>query len=356
MNEVERLKNQLLEPRGMEEPPVKLWLPTGSTLLNLACAGRADRGLPVGRYHWLVGDSDSGKTWLTLSMLAEASRLPAFDEHRFIHDDAEGGSLMNIRRYFGSKVVERIEPPRWDDGQPVYSTEVEDFHFYVSDAFDQSRPFIYILDSMDVLEAKADAKKFEKRREAHRKGTKEAGSYGMDKAKENSASIRRMMSRLRTHDTSIVIIISQTREGEYGKTASGGRALPFYATCNIWTKCGNRLTRELDGVKYQTGVECIAQIHRNRVTGKKPTVSFPIYHSYGIDDVGSCIDYLLSVKHWKMRKQTIIAPELEIEASRPKMIREVERQGLEEVLSDVVGDVWNQIEKACELDRKARYA
>src|SRR2546423_5801296 len=77
-------------------------LSSGSTLLNLACTDHPDLGFFKGAYYYLVGDSVSGKTWLSLSCFAEACCNDAFHDYRLIFDDVEGGALMDIRRYFGN--------------------------------------------------------------------------------------------------------------------------------------------------------------------------------------------------------------------------------------------------------------
>jgi len=55
-------------------------LSTGSTLLNLACSGRVNGGFLKGFYYFIVGDSKSGKTFLSLTCLAEASINKDFDD------------------------------------------------------------------------------------------------------------------------------------------------------------------------------------------------------------------------------------------------------------------------------------
>jgi len=62
------------------------FLSTGSTLLNLACTGKPYYGFAKGHYYFIVGDSVSGKTFLSLTCLAEASINPNFDNYRFIYD------------------------------------------------------------------------------------------------------------------------------------------------------------------------------------------------------------------------------------------------------------------------------
>src|SRR5690606_33915961 len=109
--------------------------------------------------------------------LAEACRNKHFDNYRLIHDDVEGGALMNIRRFFGKALEERLEPPSRDEqGDPIYSSSVEQFYYLLDDAFKMGQPFVYVLDSMDSLTSDAEEEKFDKKKEAHRKGQQTTGT------------------------------------------------------------------------------------------------------------------------------------------------------------------------------------
>lgn len=338
------------------------FLSTGSTLLNLALTGKPNCGFVKGKYHFIVGDSTSGKTFLSLTCLAEAANNPRYKKHRFIYDDAEGGALMDIERFFGSKVAKRIRPPeKTKDGEAVYSHSIEDFYYHVDDALQKDRPFIYILDSMDSLTSEAEQEKFHKQKKAHRKGKKSAGSFGDGKAKKNSSGIRSLMGPLGESD-SILIIINQTRDNiGFGsqfnpKSRSGGHALRFYATWEIWSSVVGQLKRTFKGKDRELGITCRVKIKKNRITGRKRTVDIPIYHSFGIDDIGSCVNFLIEEKHWTKKKSgKIIADDFDFAGPREKLIQYIEDEGMEMDLRDLVGEVWNSIEKACAVKRKKRY-
>jgi len=282
------------------------FLSTGSTLLNLALTGKPNCGFIKGRYHFIVGDSTSGKTFLSLTCLAEAAKNSNFKKYRFIYDDAEGGALMDFGKFFGEKVARRIRPPRkTKDSSPLYSVSIEEFYYNVDDAIRKEKPFIYILDSMDSLSSTNEEAKFKQHKNAWRKGTKAPGSYGDGKAKKNSVGIRQLLTPLR-ESNSILIIINQTRDnigfGFEKKTRSGGHALRFYATWEIWSSVVGKITRTVGGSVRQLGVICRIKIKKNRVTGRERTIDIPIYHSFGIDDIGSCVEFLIKEKHWKKKK------------------------------------------------------
>ena len=82
-------------PKRRDPIPNADLLKTGSTVLDLAISGRRAGGIPKGKYVWMVGDSSSGKTFLMLTCLAEASINKGFDN--LMHDPGSHGySYRNI--------------------------------------------------------------------------------------------------------------------------------------------------------------------------------------------------------------------------------------------------------------------
>jgi len=316
----------------------------------------------VGGYHLFVGDSDSGKSWFMHTALAEASINSKFNEYRLIYDNTEAKSLMDIARYFGDRLAARIEAPRTKNGEPVYSETTEDFYYNVDDALGLDRPFIYILDSQDSLTSNREAKKFDQLK-AKARGKKvevSDGDYSDGKAKVHSSHMRKLIAPL-AKTGSILIVVNQSRDSfsMFDRDSySGGRALKFYAVCQLWSYHAGKIQREYHGKKRQLGIRSLVKIKKNHITGKMGEVEVPIYHSHGFDDVGSCVDYLLGEKVWTKNKAgtiqaTGIGPT--IEANREKLIRRIEGQNMEDDLRDLVGETWKEIEAATAVERKDRY-
>lgn len=356
-------RQALLSVKGEQGLSKESAVSSGSTLLNLACTERPDVAFSKGGYYYLVGDSMSGKTWLSMSCFAEASRNPAFKDYDLIFDDAEGGAKMDIAHYFGKEVARRLRPPRVKNGLPVMSDTVESFYYHIFDLLESGRPFIYVLDSQDALTSTAAEQKLKKQRKASEEGQKSTGSYGDGKAKYHSENIRIVVSKLRKTG-SILIIIGQTRDNiGFGamfepKTRSGGKALRFYADLEMWSSVGKKIKRVVRGNKRTIGGRCIVEVRKNRFTGKvgkDRSITLPIYYSLGIDDVGACVDYLLEQKHWKAANGVINAVELKKQMSRYDLIRYIEERNFEVPLSKLVAKVWRQVESECIVHRKRRY-
>ena len=81
-----------------------------------------------------------------------------------------------------------------------------------------------------------------------------------------------------------------------------------------------------------------------------------IFPSFGIDDLGTCVDYLVEEGFWPCTKLTIDAKGLNISGTREKIIRAIEKKGMAGKLRELCGQCWNEVESACDLQRKNRYA
>lgn len=344
--------------------PSKLYVSSGSTLLNLATTGRPSRGFLTGTYILFVGDSETGKTWFSITCMAEAANDPRFDDYELILDDVEYGSLMDIKKYFGDKLAKRIRAPRGTietaecpKSLPLCSESLEEAYDNIETCVSEG-PCIYVLDSMDVLEAKDDQKKAAEDKKARGEGKEVGGSYGMAKAKLNSTRLRGIVNKLRK-TKSILIIISQTRDnigfGFETKTRAGGRALKFYAHLEIWSSLLKKIKKKVNDKDREQGAFSQLKIAKNRYSGWKGKVTVPFLRGYGIDDIGSCIDFLVEEKHWKKGTNGIIAKEFNTGLSRDKLIKAIEQNELVPKLREVCKTVWDDIESRVIPERKPRY-
>lgn len=356
-----KLKAQLRAPK----PAPQEWpaLSTGSTLLNLGCNDRPTVGFRGGHYYLFVGDSGSGKTYLTLSSLAEAANNPAFDEYDLIYDGPEYGAEMNFTQHFGSKMAARVRPPAVNkDGTPRYSRTVEEFFGFTDRLFTAGKPFVLVLDSLDVLVPAADIKLAKKNNAAALAEGEQKGTYGTKKAKLLSEGMRMWMGPLQDSG-SIIILLAQTRTNiGFGaqfqpKTRSGGNAPTFYAALEIWTSVRKILKKDINGTKRPLGIIVEANVRKNRQTGKPDQkVQVPIYHSVGIDDTGGMVDFLVEEKHWSKSETGIVdAPELGLKLHTEKLVRKIEELGKEKELRLLVAEVWGQVQDKLKIVRKRRY-
>lgn len=346
------------------DPEPTLYLSTGSTLLNLAISNRAaNGGFRVGSYYLFVGDSSSGKSWLTMTCMAEACIDKRFADYRLVHDNPEDGTLMDVRRYFG-KLEDRLEQPPNGTSQTV-----EEFYDNLNACLAAGKPFVYVLDSMDVLETEPDLQKKAEHKKARHKARTEgrtvevAGSFGTAKSKLNSNSLRTVIPRLKKLGA-VLIIITQTRDkiGQMpvllgdGKTRGGGHALKFYATVELWTSVAGKVKKRVLDKDRTVGITSQVQTKKNRITGREVKVKLPILYHSGLDDVGSMVDFLVEEGHWK-KASGISADEFQVKGSREQVVAAVEAldDGVYR-LRKLTARVWRQIEEQSKLTRRNPYA
>jgi hypothetical protein len=207
----------------------------------------------------------------------------------------------------------------------------------------------------------------------------------MNKAKTNSRNINRIAQLLRTNG-SILAIVSQTRSkvnSQYAgqRTRSGGDALKFYSHIEVWMRVREVLHRTHLRKDREFGSRIEVDVHKNRVSGwegKLPLVNF--LKGHGIDDVGTCVDYLLDERHWdkpeeeagkKTRKaaatdddeddgeekktKRFAAPEFDFVGKPEQLISIIEQDGREAELRQIVAKVWRDILAGLIPKRKSRY-
>jgi len=192
----------------------------------------------------------------------------------------------------------------------------------------------------------------------------------MEKAKMVS-EILRVIDRDIKRIEALIIIVSQTRDNVgfvlTDKTRSGGRALKFYSTHEIWLSVLKTLKKKDRAIGVNTG----AKVSKNKLTGKVRNVEFPIYYDYGVDDIAANVDFLVKEGVWKKRAakkkseslrqgesegRIIQATDFKLEGTKDKLIRQIELNSLELDLQSLVGEVWNNIEEEIRLQRKPKYS
>ena len=285
-----------VQPRVID---VSKLIPSPSTIFNLECSGNVEGAFLEGTIVNLIGDSHSGKTLFAISTLAECAIDSRFDDWELHYDDVEAACEFDIPYLFGKVTDERIN-------QEHRSRTFESFSDRIAKLLDNNTPFVYVLDSFDALTTRAAIKLDVKNRKKREKGLEDDGSYGDGKPKLASEFFS-----MRTQDISdcraLIIIISQTRDNiGFGsmfnpKTRSGGRALKFYSFHEIWLAC--QAVEKVKKRKVLTNVQ--AKITKNKLNGSHGEALFPILFDYGVDDIASCIKFLIEDGDWTGTKASI---------------------------------------------------
>jgi RecA/RadA recombinase len=306
----------------------------------------------------------SGKTILCLTTFAEANLIKELDGYDFILDDIEEALEFDMTYLFGESASERVKAPNYDGEEPVYSDTIQDLEGNVLRRCKEKdpKPFIYILDSLDALTSDEEVEREYKNALARAKSAEHASdiakSYNTEKARI-IGRVLRMIKRNLKLTQSTLIIIQQERDrigATFGKkwTTSGGRAPFFYSTHQVRL---NRMGDLKPGTgKPKIGTHVKADVIKNKLTGKLRDVEFKIYYDYGIDDVSACVDFLCK-EHWphpKGKSGSWVAEEFGVEGAKATIIDHIEREGAEREMKELVGKVWNDIERSLRLDHRKR--
>ena len=255
---------RLGDPASMRDIDV---VSTGSLLLDVALGVG---GLPRGRVVEIYGPEASGKTTLTLEVVAQAQK--AGGSAAFI--DAEHALDPQYAAKIGVKVDELLVSQP-DTGEQAL--EIADM-LVRSGAVD-----VVVIDSVAALTPKAELE-----------GDMGDSHVGLQ-ARLMSQALRKLTSNIKRSNT-LVIFINQIRMKigvMFGspETTSGGNALKFYASVRLDIRRIGALKRGDEVVGNETRVKVV----KNKVAPPFKKVEFDIIYGEGISREGEFID--LGVEH-----------------------------------------------------------
>ena len=267
--------------------------PTGCDLLDLVVGGGLVHGFVGGTIINIVGDKSSGKTFEACEIVA-ASYQKYVKRLRWCYDDAESGFTFNTKHLYGLEII----PENIDDRRK--SETVEEFYCNLRaflDSLKKDEVGIYILDSLDGLSSKEIMQRGNERYTAFKKGKDfEKGSFQMGAAKFLSQEFFKNVTNEIHDKKALLIIISQTRDKIDSlfkeQTRSGGKALDFYAHTALWLSTAAKIKKH----DTQVGVTVKAHAKKSKTPRPYRTCYFTLIYDYGLDNIGSNIDYLFDLR------------------------------------------------------------
>jgi RecA/RadA recombinase len=258
-----------------------LIIPSGSTLLDLACTDTTDGFCRAGQGVNSIGDRNAGKTMQAIASMAETfKRYGNHFDYKLL--DAENAYCFNTAALFGKKFAAALEiiPIPYDKEWSTQNLALKML------AWMEKKPQFFVIDSMDTLIAE---------QEYANDAKGDSGGALALRAVANKYLLRRLAGNLPMNG-SFLIYLSQAAEA-IGKGAmfapkirGGGKALGFFAFIEMWLSKGGQIK---EGT-VKVGDWTIAKIARSKANGKAREVWFPIMPAYGIDDTRANLDWLWS--------------------------------------------------------------
>ena len=211
---------------------------------------------------------------------------------RWIYDDCESGYSFSTDELYGFDI-----PSGNYDSDYKPSTTVEECFVNISnfaDSLKKNECGIYVIDSLDGLTSDEQDEIADDRIKAINAGkTYDKGSYKVGKQKYLSGEFFPQLAK-KIEDKSItVIIISQVRGNlepmSFEKfRRSGGKALDFYCYEVLWLATLKKRVKKERAI----GVTVKAKLTKGKVPRPFRECVFTLLYDYGLDNLGSNIDFL----------------------------------------------------------------
>lgn len=305
----------------VEEPRMRM----GSDLLDLLVGGdKGVYGLPYGVILNIIGDRQSGKSFDKNEILA-CNYWLLQDKLEYFSDDCESGDTFDTKRLYGIDLhpeIRRIGTKVVEDSATVEEMDAKVSLFLNAKKKDTFG--IYAIDSLDGL---ADSNRITK--ESKRVGqltsgndVQDDGDYGAQIAKFLSQDFFRVKHKKLEDSKVSLIIVSQIRDKMNASTygvkwqVSCGKALEFYSHTRIFLKtiCPIKKGDRVVG----------AYVEASTVKSKTPRpyrqVCYSVYFDYGIDNIGSNIDYLFDLRDEKGKLLKVASAIIWSENAKPKSL------------------------------------
>lgn len=277
INKEEKITYSLDQPEN-NPTEVKIYISTGSTLLDYAIANRRNGGIPVGKLTEITALEGAGKTLLASHIAANAQKLGAV----VFYADSENAISPEFMHRLGVnlKKISYFQPPSLER----FFKKTEEIIAFSREKLPKDIPIVIILDSLAATPIEDEIE-----------GTYNPKELMGVRAKAISLALRKL-TQVVGYERVTLILINQLRmkmnlanpyQDPY--VAPGGMGIPFHSSVRIRLKSKAKVKSKSDDV---IGVQCNAKVIKDRVGPPYREANFPIMFDYGIDNLQSIYEFL----------------------------------------------------------------
>jgi len=302
---------------------------TGSTLLDLTISGsKGIGGIPRGIIMEIYGAAGSGKTAILSEIGADAQSKGG----QVMFLDPEARLDQEYARIYGIKL----------DAKDYHRPDQVDEMFDLIAQWQPKNPKMINVVATDSLAALSSSLEMES-----------SDKMGMRRAKLFSEGLRKT-ARIIANNGWIIACSNQVREGQFGETTTGGRAIPFYASLRIRVNQAGKIEREIDingkKVKKALGIESTCYIQKSTVDAPYRDCKIYIRFGYGIDDVMGNLQYVKD-----MTRNTLYdCFDGKTYQSMERAIMYIEENELQGRLKESVIELWHEVENKFKTNRQPK--
>lgn len=320
----EERKNRLSKNKE-EMTKKRAYIPFGVTLLDLSVGGgdaidKGGMGVGVGDMVNVFGDTGVGKSFLFNEFIANARRIVSngdllpfgIKKLKWHYGDVEDADNFDTMKLYGFEV----NPPDKD----FVPNTVEDYCYHIQTMLNKLKDdelLIYIVDSLDALTSRELLKMNDDEVKAFEKGKAvDKGSFDLQKNKFLAQHFFAPIKKAREGKNAIILVVSQIRQKigatmfEKKTTTSNTSVMQFYFDTRLELLPSDKYTKEVvleeTGEKFERGVGGSVRCNPVKVRHERPyrIVQFDYFYTYGLDSVGSNVDFLYGLRDDRYKLKT----------------------------------------------------